>query len=114
MPPGVAVDADPHRRPGGHQRRPDAGLESACGWGSAAAAQYSLALALWLDPDAALVHQAYLALDNLLAILRMLHGRALQVEVLRIDRLLVEELIEFGTQVFHPVVPLGADRKSVV
>src|SRR4029450_3046591 len=44
----------------------------------------------------------------LLAVLCVLHRRALQVEVLRIDRLLIEDLIEFGTQVFHPVVPLGA------
>jgi hypothetical protein len=52
------------------------------------------------------MHQADLALDDLLAVLRVLHGRALQVEVLGIDGLFIEELREFSTQVFHPVVPL--------
>ena len=37
----------------------------------------------------------------------MLHRFTIQVHVLRIDGLLIQHLVEFGTQVFHPVVPLG-------
>src|SRR3990170_8068375 len=58
-------------------------------------------------PDAAVVHQADLLLDDLLPVLGVLHGRPLQVEVLRVDRLLVHDLVELGAQVLHPVVPLG-------
>src|SRR5438093_4210448 len=65
-------------------------------------------LPLRLLPDAAVVHEPDLAPDDLLAILLVLHGRAVEVEVLRVDRLLVEELVELGAQVLQPVVPLGA------
>src|SRR5213593_175622 len=64
--------------------------------------------ALRLLPDPPVVHQLDLPLDDLLAVLRVLHGLALEIEVLRIDRLLVEELVELGAEVLHPVVPLGA------
>ncbi len=47
-----------------------------------------------------------LLLDHLLAVLGVLHRFAIQVQVFGIDGLLVEQLVEFGTQVFHPVVPL--------
>src|SRR5215468_1321927 len=59
-------------------------------------------------PDAAVVHEADLAPDDLVSIFLVLHGGALQIEVLRIDRLLVQELVELRTQVLHPVVPLRA------
>src|SRR2546425_2603008 len=64
--------------------------------------------AVGLLPDAAVVHELDLALDDLLAVLGVLHRRALEIEVLGIDRLLVEQLVELGTEVLHPVVPLGA------
>src|SRR5262245_1918837 len=64
--------------------------------------------ALWLLPDSAIVHQADLPADDLLAILLVLHRRALEIEVLRIDRLVVEDLVQLGAQVLHPVVPLRA------
>src|SRR5215510_14274523 len=64
--------------------------------------------ALWLLPDPAIVHQLDLPLDDLLAVLGVLHGLTLEIEVLRIDRLLVEKLVELGAEVLHPVVPLGA------
>src|SRR2546425_8831125 len=63
--------------------------------------------ALGLLPDPAVMHQPDLALDDLLAVLGVLHGLALEVEVLRVDRLLVEDLVELGAEVLHPVVPLG-------
>src|SRR5205814_916778 len=62
--------------------------------------------ALRLLPDAALVHQPDLPLDDLLAVLGVLHRRALEVEVLRVDRPLVEDLVELGPEVLQPVVPL--------
>ena len=37
----------------------------------------------------------------------MLHRRTLEVEVLRVDRLLVEDLVELGAEVLEPVIPLG-------
>src|SRR5579875_2530722 len=65
-------------------------------------------LAVGPGPDAALVHEVDLALDDLLAILGMLHGFAIQVQVFGINRLLVEHLIQFGAYIFEPVIPLGA------
>src|SRR6266700_6097503 len=64
-------------------------------------------LAFWFDPYSALVHQINLFLNDLLAIFSVFHGFTVQVEVFGIDGLLVEELVQLGTQVFHPVVPLG-------
>src|SRR6185436_18514719 len=61
-----------------------------------------------LLPDSALVHQLDLLLDDFLAIFCMLHGLALQVEVLRIDRLFVDDLIQLRAQILHPIVPLSA------
>src|SRR5262245_16047844 len=58
-------------------------------------------------PDIAVVHEPDLSLDHLVAILGVLHRRPLEVEILRIDGLLVEELVELGPEVLHPVVPLG-------
>src|SRR5262245_50091768 len=54
--------------------------------------------AIGFDPDAAVVHEADLALDDLVAILLVLHRRALEVEVLRVDRLFVEDLVELGSE----------------
>src|SRR5436305_239191 len=65
-------------------------------------------LSLRFDPNATLMHEINLALDDLFAVLSVLHWLAIQVEVLRVNGLLVEELVEFGAQVFHPVVPLCA------
>src|SRR5213075_3416491 len=59
-------------------------------------------------PDAAVVHELDLPLDDLLAVLGVLHRLALEVEVLRVDRLLVEDLVELGAEILDPVVPLGA------
>src|SRR3989441_9792148 len=64
--------------------------------------------AVGLLPDAAVVHELDLPLDDLLAVLGVLHRRALEVEVLRIDGLRVEDLVELGPDVLEPVVPLGA------
>src|SRR5215217_5045592 len=63
-------------------------------------------LLIGLHPDPSLVHQADLALDHLLAVLRVLHGRPIEVQIFRIDWLLVEQLIELGPQILQPVVPL--------
>src|SRR3989337_2254221 len=49
-----------------------------------------------LGPDAALVHQGDLLLDDLLAVLGVLHRGALEVEVLGVDRLLVQDLVQLG------------------
>src|SRR5262249_21129242 len=59
-------------------------------------------------PDAPLVHEPDLAPDDLLAVLRVLHRRALEIEVLRVDRPVVEDLVELGPEIFQPVVPLRA------
>src|SRR5207245_8575429 len=64
-------------------------------------------LAFWFDPYSALVHQINLFLNDLLAIFSVLHRFTIQIEVLRINRLFVEQLVQLGAQVFHPVVPLG-------
>src|SRR5438132_5491833 len=64
--------------------------------------------AVGLLPDAAVVHELDLPLDDLLAVLGVLHRRALEVEVLRVDGLRVEDLVELGPDVLEPVVPLGA------
>ena len=53
------------------------------------------------------MHQVNLLLNNLLPVFSMLHGLTIEVEVLGIDRLLVEQLVEFGAQVFEPVIPLS-------
>src|SRR2546428_1920542 len=60
-----------------------------------------------LGPDVAVVHELDLAPDHV-AVLRVLHRRALEVEVLGIDRLVVDDLVELGAEVLHPVVPLRA------
>src|SRR5262245_16026639 len=78
----------------------------------------SLPLSARAGPDAALVHQADLALDHLVPVLLVFHRRSLEVQVLRVDRLLVQELIELGPQVLHPVVllrprPVVAERLDV-
>src|SRR2546425_10516385 len=64
--------------------------------------------AVGLLPDAAVVHELDLPLDDLLAVLGVLHRRALEVEVLRGHGLRVEHLVELGPDVLEPVVPLGA------
>ena len=51
-------------------------------------ATLSTRLAFRFNPDAPVVHQFNLALDNLFAVLRVLHRLAVQVQVLRVDRLL--------------------------
>src|SRR5262249_19631264 len=64
--------------------------------------------ALGLRPDTPVVQEADLALDDLVAVLGVLHRCPLEVEILGVDRLLVEELVELGAEVLEPVVPLGA------
>src|SRR6266516_192823 len=67
---------------------------------------FPVCLSLWLHPDTSLVHQVNLFLNDLLSVLSMLHRLAIQVQILRINRLFVEQLVEFSTQIFHPVIPL--------
>src|SRR5205807_4865999 len=43
------------------------------------------ALAIRFDPDAAFVHEINLTLNNLFAILRVLHGLAIEIEILGIN-----------------------------
>jgi len=38
----------------------------------------------------------------------MFHRCAFQVEIFRINRLLVQDLVQLCTEILHPVVPLGA------
>ena len=58
------------------------------------------------NPDIAFVHELDLAFDHLLMILRVLHRLALEIEILGINRLLIEKLIELRAQVLEPVIPL--------
>jgi hypothetical protein len=50
-----------------------------------------------LLPDTAVVHEPDLALDHLLAVLSVLHGHPLEIEVLGVDRALVDDLVELGS-----------------
>src|SRR5207253_8966870 len=60
-----------------------------------------------LRPDITVVHELDLAPDHV-AVLGVLHRRALEVQVLGIDRLVVHDLVELRAEVLHPVVPLRA------
>src|SRR5262245_33150904 len=55
-----------------------------------------LRLSIGLGPDSPVVHEPDLPADDLLAVLLVLHGLALEVEVLGVDRLLVDDLVELG------------------
>jgi len=57
-------------------------------------------------PDPALVHQRDLRVDHLLAELSVGERGALQVQVLRIDGLLIDHLEELGAQILYPIIPL--------
>src|SRR5262245_25058858 len=81
---------------------------SCCLVASANARRSRTSLSLRPLPDAPVVHEADLAPDHLVAILLVLHRGALQIEVLRIDRFLVKQLVQLRAQVLHPVVPLRA------
>src|SRR5215471_18554036 len=59
-------------------------------------------------PDVALMHQLDLLVDDLAPVLLVVVRGAVQVEVLRVDRVFVDELVLLGGQVLDPVVPLGA------
>src|SRR5438552_9729770 len=59
-------------------------------------------------PDVALVHELDLPVDDLAAVLRVRVRSPVQVEVLRVDRLFVDDLVLLGGQVLDPVVPLRA------
>src|SRR5262245_42673517 len=65
-------------------------------------------LAVRLNPDAALVHELDLLIDHFPAVLLMGIRGAVEVKVLRVDRLFVDELVLLGGEVLHPVVPLRA------
>jgi predicted HTH domain antitoxin len=56
-------------------------------------------LPLGLLPDIALVHQFNLFLCDLFLIFRMFHRFAFQVEVLRINRFLVHDLVQLCTEI---------------
>ncbi len=45
------------------------------------------------------MHQGDLLFDYLFAVFRMLHGLALEVEILWINRLLVKQLVKFRAQI---------------
>src|SRR6266404_5359215 len=60
-----------------------------------------------LGPDITVVHELDLAPDHV-AVLGVLHRRALEVQVLGIDRLVVHDLVELRAKVLHPIVPLRA------
>src|SRR5271165_6133713 len=59
-------------------------------------------------PDVALVHQLDLPGDDLAPVLVVGVRGAVQVQVLRVDRLFVDQLVLLGGQVLDPVVPLRA------
>jgi hypothetical protein len=56
-----------------------------------------------LLPDAALLHQRHLLVDHLALIVGVLAGDFVEVAVLRIDRLLVDDLRQFGADIFQLV-----------
>src|SRR5262245_43224231 len=70
------------------------------------------AAARWLligpDPDVAVVHELDLLVDDLAPVLLVPVRGAIEVEILRIDRLLVDQLILLCGLVLDPVVPLGS------
>src|SRR5216683_2986854 len=53
-------------------------------------------LSFWFDPDTAFVHQVNLLLNDLLMVFSVFHGLTIQVEILGVDRLLINDLVEFG------------------
>src|ERR1700722_12790474 len=59
-------------------------------------------------PDAALVHELDLPFGDLAAVLLVVVRRAVEVQVLGVDGLLVDELVLLGGEVLDPVVPLRA------
>src|SRR5437879_5205064 len=65
-------------------------------------------LSFWFDPNPALVHQVNLLLNDLLMVFSVLHRLTIQIQILGIDRLLINYLVEFGAQILHPVIPLCA------
>jgi hypothetical protein len=54
------------------------------------------------------VHQLDLLVDDLAPVLLVVVRGAVQVEVLRVDRIFVDELVLPGGQVLDPVVPIPA------
>src|SRR5829696_5001466 len=59
-------------------------------------------------PHVALVQELDLLLGDLAAVVRVVVRRAVEVEVLRVDRLAVDDLVLLGRQVLHPVAELRA------
>src|SRR6266568_497118 len=64
-------------------------------------------LLIRVDPDAALVHQVDLPGDHLAPVVLVRVRGPVEVQVLRVDRLFVDDLVLLGGQVLDPVVPLG-------
>src|SRR4051794_33405086 len=56
--------------------------------------------------DATLLKLSHLRLDHVAAVLVVLVRRALGVEVLRVDRLLVDQPVLLCREILHPVAPL--------
>jgi gentisate 1,2-dioxygenase len=56
-----------------------------------------------LLPDTALPHQRHLLFDHVALVVGVLAGNGVQVAVLRIDRLLVDDLRELGAHVLQPI-----------
>src|SRR5580658_965501 len=59
-------------------------------------------------PDVALVHQLDLLVGDLATVLRVGVRSPVQIEVLRVDRFFVDELVLLGGQSLDPGVPLRA------
>src|SRR5262245_66179579 len=69
-------------------------------------------LAVRLNPDIALVHEPDLLVDHFPAVLVMRIGSAIEIEVPRVDRLLVDELVLLGGEVLQPVVRFRASAET--
>src|SRR5262249_44936326 len=65
-------------------------------------------LTFGLSPNIAFMHERNLSPGDLLEVLSVLHGLAVHIEVLGVDWVFVDDLIELGTKVLHPVIPLCA------
>jgi hypothetical protein len=62
-----------------------------------------------LLPDAALLHQRHLFVDDVALVVGVLAGDFVEVAVLRIDRLLVDDLREFAEFASHFALSHGGD-----
>jgi len=54
------------------------------------------------------VHQIDLFASDFFVVFGVFHGLALEIEIFRIDRFFVDDLVELGAEILHPVVAFGA------